>query len=727
MSLDEYRFGLDAPANTSTTYYLLDDFFAEGTISSVGERDWYRLETDIGASYGVVVAEGSPFSTLAADGVYLILRNRFGTLLSISNTAITPPDESLIFSATDTLYYVEVVGVLTGDYSLISFNLNASDDFFGPITAVSGVTLNARLDYTADQETYISQLSAGRRYFGVAWSADIGDLFVDIENPFGGSVPYSLAGDGSAYVFTPTVSGVYLTSVSSDSFRDTGSFSFLTGQTLTLLPMWVGTPGADAYAASAAAEFWGWDGNDTATGSAGDDMLVGGSGADDLSGEAGSDTIDGGDGADILRGGSGSNSLIGGAGDDLYDLNVRDAVFGRPRESIVVEEAGGGIDTVLSGANHSLAPEVEALVLTGFFSVAGIGNSLANGIIGNVGNNSLEGGLGNDTIWGGFGIDTLVGGGGTDSLVGGDDDDLYIIDAADQLIEAADGGADTVQTAGSHTLRPGFETLVLTGALDTSGVGNTLANTMLGNGGRNRLTGGGGNDTLVGGLGADTLTGGLGTDSLVGGGGDDLYVADVLDRIVELADGGSDTVQAAGNIVLAAQVEHLVQTGALNAAGTGNALANAMLGNSGNNLLAGAQGNDTLGGGAGNDTLLGGLGIDRLVGGGGGDVFRYDLAAQGLDIIADFVAAEDQLLVRASGFGGGLAAGVDLGATGRFVQNGTGAAASAAGTGQFVFNSTNGQLLWDADGTGGTAAVRVATLTGVGPGGVTASDITVIA
>jgi Ca2+-binding RTX toxin-like protein len=152
-----------------------------------------------------------------------------------------------------------------------------------------------------------------------------------------------------------------------------------------------------------------------------------------------------------------------------------------------------------------------------------------------------------------------------------------------------------------------------------------------------------------------------------------------------------------------------------------------MTGNAGNNLLSGGFGNDTLIGGGGNDTLIGGAGADSLVGGEGADMFRFDLPNHGGDQVTDFRSLDDQVLVRASGFGGGLAAGMDLGTTGRFAANDTGATTSAAGVGQFVLDTSNGRLLWDADGTGGAVGVHLATFGGIGTGALTAADITIIA
>ena len=114
----------------------------------------------------------------------------------------------------------------------------------------------------------------------------------------------------------------------------------------------------------------------------------------------------------------------------------------------------------------------------------------------------------------------------------------------------------------------------------------------------------GGNDVISSLGGNDFIDGGTGADSMAGGAGNDTYVIDnVGDKIIELAGGGTDSVQSSVTYTLAANVENLMLTGGTSINGTGNALANAIQGNDGDNILAGLGGADAIDGGLGNNTL----------------------------------------------------------------------------------------------------------------------------
>ncbi|CAM3283956.1 calcium-binding protein [Paracoccus nototheniae] len=278
----------------------------------------------------------------------------------------------------------------------------------------------------------------------------------------------------------------------------------------------------------------------------------------------------GGNGGDTLYGTPAAETLAGGRGDDRYFVTPGD---------LVVELANGGTDTVVAGSSFVLTPHVENLVMTGAGHINGTGNGLANRLIGNAGNNTLDGGLGADTMEGGIGNDT------------------YIVDNfGDRVIEAANAGTDRVRASVSHALSAHVENLVLTGTAHVNATGNAQANYLFGNAGNN------------------ILNGGFGADTMEGGAGNDTYLVDNIgDRIVERANGGTDTARSAISHSLTAHVENLILTGNGHVNGTGNSQSNALTGTTGNNVLDGGQGADTMSGGRGNDLYIVDNAGDRVV------------------------------------------------------------------------------------------------------------------
>jgi hypothetical protein len=341
--------------------------------------------------------------------------------------------------------------------------------------------------------------------------------------------------------------------------------------------------------------------------------------------------------------------------------------------------------------------------------------SFAERLVAGSGGGLIDGFGGDDTLIGGIGNDYLIGGAGVDQMTGGMGNDTYDVDAAgDTVTEAANEGTDRVASSINWTLADHFENLLLTGNAAINGTGNGVANILIGNGASNTLTGGGGNDVLRGGAGNDTLdggegrddlNGGLGADAMSGGGGDDLYYVDALgDSVSESSGQGADRVFSTVDWTLSDHVETLTLLGVSGIAGTGNSANNTITGNGAANALSGAGGADTLNAAAGDDTLTGGAGNDVLRGGAGAD--RFVFALDSIDLVADFVSGLDKIVVSAAGFGGGLAenGAVALIANGAPVALGTG--------GQFLYDTDDGRLWFDADGFGGSAAIQFARLGG---------------
>ncbi len=244
--------------------------------------------------------------------------------------------------------------------------------------------------------------------------------------------------------------------------------------------------------------------------------------------------------------------------------------------------------------------------------------------------------------------------------------------------------------------------------------GGNNADHFIGGAGNDILLGGGGDDVLTGNAGNDTLQGGAGNDLMIGGSGNDIYqVTDAGDRIVEGFNGGTDTVLASINTVLANNVENLTLTGfATNGTGnnlnnliTGNRFNNMLIGGLGNDHLRGMEGNDQLLGGSGDDWLNGGMGTDMLTGGAGRDRFMISAApGAGNDTLVDFNPADDTILFSNSGYARSIAPGAI--ARNRLVY---GTRALTAND-RFIYNRGSGTLFFDPDGSGRMGQIAIATL-----------------
>jgi trimeric autotransporter adhesin len=134
------------------------------------------------------------------------------------------------------------------------------------------------------------------------------------------------------------------------------------------------------------------------------------------------------------------------------------------------------------------------------------------------------------------------------------------------------------------------------------------------------------------------------------------------------------------------------------------------------------SGNDTLTGDIGSDTLNGGAGSDSLVGGTGADFFVFD-SLTGIDTVTGFLPGTDTIQLSLSTFGG-------VGTVGAFDPSVFVAAAGpvpSAANDHILYDTTavtGGALFYDPDGNGATAAIQIATFSGIPA--LTAADFTVI-
>ncbi len=210
---------------------------------------------------------------------------------------------------------------------------------------------------------------------------------------------------------------------------------------------------------------------------------------------------------------------------------------------------------------------------------------------------------------------------------------------------------------------------------NTVGLGTDLADYLVGNSGNNQLFGLAGEDRLFGGAGADVMRGGAGNDIY--------YVDNAGDLIVEGSREGTDLVFSTVSYSLMgthAEYLSLIENGNINA--TGNNQVNAIAGNDGNNVIDGKGGSDVLTGRGGQDLFL----------------FSMKPTATNIDRITDFSVADDTIGLDRSIFRAGPAGEL------RDFNFHVGAAAADAQD-RIIYNAANGNLMYDADGTGSIAAV----------------------
>ena len=232
------------------------------------------------------------------------------------------------------------------------------------------------------------------------------------------------------------------------------------------------------------------------------------------------------------------------------------------------------------------------------------------------------------------------------------------------------------------------------------------------------------NDTIIGTAGDETFQGVAGVDVINMGGGHDRLVFWNVGNNNDVGHGITFDFNLANNVVddgygnteNALGVEEIVGS-RFNDRLTGNGAKNWLFGNDGNDTIGGGAGDDNVGGDWGSDRILGGGGHDHVYGGGGNDTltgnggadefnFDWDLADTGVDKITDFAAGVDAIWI-GSWWGGGIVN--DFLVANQF-RSGAGMTTANSATQRLIYNTSTGDLFFDADGAGGAAAVKFATL-----------------
>ena len=439
----------------------------------------------------------------------------------------------------------------------------------------------------------------------------------------------------------------------------------------------------------------------------------------------------------------------------------------------LLADTNGGIDWIDAAAMwRDLVLDLgqgqwSTLAGTGFLTIAA-GSVIENAMAGD-GNDSLNGNAADNVLYGMRGNDSLDGAGGDDELVGGEGDDqldgglgtdtaVFSGLRASYLVTSLDGvttvtGANGIdQLSGIEYLRfddlliadpsaPPEELDLQSPALTSFTPADNSSNVAL----------------------AASLVLQFDESVQAGSGSVDIYAGATLWRSIDIQDAtqvsineSTVTIDPGINLAYGTQYHVLVDAGALqdlsgNAyAGlsdstvfdfstlsappttlNGDARANTLRGTAGadrifgfagNDTLSGLAGNDSLDGGSGNDSLNGGLGNDTLTGGTGKDLFVFNTTqgADNIDQVVGFNVLDDTIQLENNGIFSALTRTGTLSADAFTI----GAAATLA-TQRIIYDSSNGQVFYDADGSGAGAQVQFATLSAIS-GAVTRQDFMVI-
>lgn len=266
----------------------------------------------------------------------------------------------------------------------------------------------------------------------------------------------------------------------------------------------------------------------SASGGAGNNLVVGQSGADVLSGGSGDDILMDGAGIDILTGGAGADVFVfsdDGLADFITDYDPGADALDLSGFGLLYSVAQLTVQSTASGATLTFFSEVihitshdglpldttdfQDATITNIQRIPLWGVVVDQSLIGTEAADTLIGGAGDDTISGGPGADVIDGGDGHDTVTFADAVEGVWVDLQNPAFMKGDALGDVILDV---------EILIGSGKADQLRA-DSADNELYGGGFSDRLYGRAGNDLLFGEGGADALYGNTGADVMTGGSG----------------------------------------------------------------------------------------------------------------------------------------------------------------------------------------------------------------
>lgn len=686
----------DAANSVETTYTMSAGDVFEGTLSTVSDEDWIKIELIAGTLYTINLSRipFTPAGTSVWDTV-LTLFNSEGERVKINDdidSAGGNLNSSFQFVPEVSGYYYISAGAYDGNSDAYDLNYGSytltvtesEDPNFGE--TITGTDSTDKLLGTDKSET-INGLGDWDALFGLdgddtldgGWGNDllVGGMGADklIGGPHEDTISYYTSTAGV------TINLSDHTAQGGDADGDTfgEDIEHVTGSD------WDDVLTGNARANSLRGlggddELNGGRGSDYLDGGRGDDTLDGGTGRNTLKGGAGADTLRGGSSQDILEGGAGPDVLIGGGGGSPTDTLGEDGDYASYESSMMgvtvrlhnsqlkngdAEGDSFGRMVSVSYPDEDGAEQVEMLpdiihltgsahadILAGDFRdnviEGGAGddriyggpdpadvNRMNNPLLNNDG---LYGGAGDDVIYGGAGVDYLDGGEGNDTLFGGKGGDTIYGGSGSDMIYA---DAEDVEN----------ESVIINGyvnALDQNGNPwiDPLTDIDTLSFARVESDDGDGIGSADSPLTLSANEGGLGIiniENLIGSGFDDYLTGDAQDNVIEGGEGADTLDGAGGNDTLSYESSDdrvritLNDSGAANT-GRGHASGDTavnfenIIGSAHDDELTGNNQDNVIEGGPGADEMDGGAHTDPATTGNYGDTLSYKGSNAGVTV-----------------------------------------------------------------------------------------------
>lgn len=585
-------------ANNQTTTASIDiDGSYLGSLETVGDRDWVRIELTSGQGVEVEL-EGFGFLD-----TYLRVYDEHGSLIALNddiNTAAGDVDSQVVFGATYSgSYYIEAASF--GDAQTGPYLINTGPAVAPIVPSVDPVDTITWGTSFADNTVHV--------YFTPSGTNLVIDEFFDVitDDAFNA---YEIGQFEAVFAQIETFTDLNFVIVTNPNLADL-TIGLDTNQMTADGLLGIFNPQGETYAGNGVFNGSLWDRT------AGGDLQRGGYGHvtivhELLHGLGLSHPHDNGGTSGVM---SGVVSAMDSYGYSLLNQGIFTTMS---YNSGYFTGGGNNAPTNVSGGNYGFEGGPMALDIAALQAIYGTGSGYKSGGTTYSLPDQNTSGTYWTAIWDTGGRDAIVYNGTRDATI-----DLRMA----TLLDEVGGGA---YASSANGIAGGF-TIANSVVIEVAR-GGSGDDTITGNGYRNVLSGSGGNDTVDGMSGNDTINGNNGRDTLYGRSGSDSIFGQTGNDNIYGGENNDDLRGGNGDDIVNGEVGSDTLRGGNNR--------DQLFGGTGADVLFGEQGNDKLQGDQGADILTGGLGADLFVFVSASDSINSTVRR---DVITDFTRGYDRI------------------------------------------------------------------------------------